>query len=160
MLGTHTDPHHYWPASLTIINTDPPVFRHAIWVSSTFHCYFMNLLTLKISTVKFVWNDPLWKDQFLWKDHFPIPENVYLPLNSMQSWTFLERPPLWKKLNHILLKFWVVVPDRFNCSLWLFTIIIQFWILMVIFDKNSHWSHIVCEMFVSANLGFTCFSGE
>ena len=36
------------------------------------------------------WNDPLWKD------HFPISENFYLPLDSMQNWTFLQWPPVWK----------------------------------------------------------------
>ena len=41
------------------------------------------------STVEPVWNDTLWKDCPVWKDHFPICENVYLPLDSVKS------EPVW-----------------------------------------------------------------
>ena len=39
-------------------------------------------------TVKPVWNDPVWKDHPVWEDRFPVHENVYLPLASMQAKPF------------------------------------------------------------------------
>ena len=45
------------------------------------------------NTVKPVWNEVLWKDHPVWKDHFPISENVYLPLDSIQT------EPVWN--NHL-----------------------------------------------------------
>ena len=44
-----------------------------------------NVSTLYATTVKHVWNHPLWKDHPLWKNHLHICENICLPLDSMQT---------------------------------------------------------------------------
>ena len=42
----------------------------------------------EVYTLKLIWNDPLWNDHPVWNDHFPVSENVYPPLDSMQTKPF------------------------------------------------------------------------
>ena len=46
-----------------------------------------------INTVKPVWNYPLWKDHPVQKDHLPVCERFYLPLDSTHT------EPVWN--NHL-----------------------------------------------------------
>ena len=36
------------------------------------------------NTVNHIWNDPFWTDHAVWKGHFPIGENFFLPLECMR----------------------------------------------------------------------------
>ena len=61
------------------MNRDQPVRRDQLLsITSHFAVIYPN-------TVALVWNDHLWKDHPVCKDHSPICENFCPPLNSMQT---------------------------------------------------------------------------
>ena len=60
-------------------------------------------------TVTTPWNDPLWKDNPVWKDHFPVSKKFYLPLDSMLT------EPVWN--DQLFMTSRVVVSARFLVSL-------------------------------------------
>ena len=61
--------------------------------------------------MRFIWNEPFWKDHTVWKDQFVRNPST---IGFLANWTRLEQPPVWK--GH-LDRF----PDTFLCTAILIT---------------------------------------